>query len=240
MTCAQLGYKCGLTSAQIGQKSNSELPPNSGGGVPAFYSQLGNNFAHILWALQISKQCKPVQVHLFTKIPPEEKFSQIACWGSIPNPLWTPPAVSAAHSFWILLLTDFCAICIEVQFSINEKMKIWEKLYLIIYVMCGNSLPDKLLGSLVGTPPTSNESGNARYNFIPSWLKNFVPTWHKVKNVGNRKSENHFDIIYVEVEGLSFMLADELDKRQCFYFLKINFVPSWDEVLRCNLHQSNT
>ena len=34
------------------------------------------------------------------------------------------------------------------------------------------------------------------------------------------------------------MLVDELDKRQCFYFLKINFVPSWDEVLRCNLHQS--
>lgn len=26
------------------------------------------------------------------------------------------------------------------------------------------------------------------YNFIPSWLKNFVPTWHKVKNVGNRKT----------------------------------------------------
>ena len=31
---------------QIGQKSNSELPPNSGGGVPAFYSQLGNT---LLW-----------------------------------------------------------------------------------------------------------------------------------------------------------------------------------------------
>ena len=41
-----------------------------------------------------------------------------------------------------------------------------------------------------------------------------------------------------EVEGMSLMLADELDTGQCFYFLKINFVPSWDEVLRCNLHQS--
>ena len=48
ITCAQVGNKCGLTSALIGQKSNSELPPNSGGGVTAFYSQLGNNFAHIL------------------------------------------------------------------------------------------------------------------------------------------------------------------------------------------------
>ena len=143
------------TSAQFGRRCIS------------FYSQLGNNFAHVLYALQIGKQCKPVQVHLFTKIPPEEKFSQIACWGSIPNPLWTPPAVSAAHSFWILLLTDFCAICIEVQFSINEKMKTWEKLSLIIYMICGNPLPNKLSGSLVGNSPTSNESGNARIPLHP-------------------------------------------------------------------------
>ena len=155
ITCAQVGNKCGLTSAQFGRRCIS------------FYSQLGNNFAHVLYALQIGKQCKPVQVHLFTKIPPEEKFSQIACWGSIPNPLWTPPAVSAAHSFWILLLTDFCAICIEVQFSINEKMKTWEKLSLIIYVICGNPLPNKLSGSLVGNSPTSNESGNARIPLHP-------------------------------------------------------------------------
>ena len=51
------------TSAQFGRRCIS------------FYSQLGNNFAHVLYALQIGKQCKPVQVHLFTKIPPEEKFS---------------------------------------------------------------------------------------------------------------------------------------------------------------------
>ena len=87
ITCAQVGNKCGLTSALIGQKSDLKLPPNSGEDVSVFYSQLGNNFARILKALQIGKQCKPVQVHLFTKIPSEEKFSQIACWGSIPNPL---------------------------------------------------------------------------------------------------------------------------------------------------------
>ena len=69
ITCAQVGNKCGLTSALIGQKSALELPPNSGGGVPAFYSQLGNNFAHILWALQIGKQCKPVQVYSFSWFP---------------------------------------------------------------------------------------------------------------------------------------------------------------------------
>nr|DAF02223.1 MAG TPA: hypothetical protein [Caudoviricetes sp.] len=37
---------------------------------------------------------------------------------------------------------------------------------------------------------------------------------------------------------MSLMLADGLDTGQCFYFLKINFVPSWDEVLRCNMYQS--
>ena len=46
-------------------------------------------------------------------------------------------------------------------------MKTWEKLSLIIYVMCGNSLPDNLSGSLVGNPLTSNESGNARIQFHP-------------------------------------------------------------------------
>ena len=46
-------------------------------------------------------------------------------------------------------------------------MKTWEKLSLIIYVMCGNPLPDKLSGSLVGNSPTSNESGNARIQLHP-------------------------------------------------------------------------
>lgn len=46
-------------------------------------------------------------------------------------------------------------------------MNTWEKLSLIIYVMCGNPLPDKLSGSLVGNSPTSNESGNARIQLHP-------------------------------------------------------------------------
>ena len=131
ITCAQLWYKCGLTSALIGQKSATVLPPNLGGGVSLFYSQLGNNFTHILWTLQI---CKPVQVYKFASsgnrirfplftITLRAIFANLACWVNTPNPLWTPPAVSAAHSFWILLLTDFCTICIEVQFPINEKWK---------------------------------------------------------------------------------------------------------------------
>ena len=41
ITCAQVGNKCGLTSALIGQKSALELPPNSGGGASAFITNLG-------------------------------------------------------------------------------------------------------------------------------------------------------------------------------------------------------
>ena len=83
------------TSAQFGRRCIS------------FYSQLGNNFAHV-YALQIGKQCKPVQVHLFTKIPPEEKFSQIACWGKHPqSPLNATCGVSCAFilntfTYWLL------------------------------------------------------------------------------------------------------------------------------------------
>lgn len=51
---AEVGFG---TSAQFGRRCIS------------FYSQLGNNFAHILWALQIGKQCKPVQVYSFSWFP---------------------------------------------------------------------------------------------------------------------------------------------------------------------------
>lgn len=46
-------------------------------------------------------------------------------------------------------------------------MKKRENSSLIIYVMCGNSLPNKLSGRLVGNSPTSNESGNARIQLHP-------------------------------------------------------------------------
>ena len=50
-----------------------------------------------------------------------------------------------------------------------------------------STFPNILSGSLVGNSPTSNKSGNARIQLHPKLGENFVPTWHKVKNVGNRK-----------------------------------------------------
>jgi len=67
-------------------------------------------------------------------------------------------------------------------------MKTWEKLSLIIYVMYGNPLfPTNCREALWATRPQVTKVAMLGYNFIPSWVKNFVPTWHKVKNVGNRK-----------------------------------------------------
>ena len=134
ITYAQLWYKCGLTScsnwAEVGYGTSTQF----GRRRVAFLFPAWNNFTHILWTLQIGKQCKPVQVYKFASsgnrirfplftITLRAIFANLACWVNTPNPLWTPPAVSAAHSFWILLLTDFCTICIEVQFPINEKWK---------------------------------------------------------------------------------------------------------------------
>lgn len=49
----------------------------------------------------------------------------------------------------------------------KRKMKTWEKLSLIIFVMRDNPLLDKLSGSLVGNSPTSNESANGRIQLHP-------------------------------------------------------------------------
>ena len=143
------------------------------------------------------KLASSVNLYRFTylrRFPQRRNFRKLLVGGSIPNPLWTPPAVSAAHSFWILLLTDFCAICIEVQFSINEKMKTWEKFPLIIYVMYGNPLPNNLSGSLVGNSPTSNKSANGWIQLHPNlgWTTSCqLGTKLKIKETEKRKSLRH-------------------------------------------------
>ena len=124
----------------------------------------------------------------------EESGTAFPCLPSCFRIFWTPPVVSAAHSFWILLLTDFCAICIEVQFSINEKMKTWEKFPLIIYVMYGNPLPNNLSGSLVGNSPTSNKSANGWIQLHPNlgWTTSCqLDTKLKMQETEKRKSLRH-------------------------------------------------
>lgn len=71
---------------------------------------------------QIGKQCKPVQVHSFSRISLQVILRKFACWGSVPNPLWTPSSMSAARSFW-----PFHNLYAEHKYHIgyNEKEKTW-------------------------------------------------------------------------------------------------------------------
>lgn len=126
ITCAQVGNKYELTSALIGQKSDLKLPPNSGEDVSVFISNLGIILPVYYRCYKLASSVNLYRFTYLRRFPQRRNFRKLLVGGSIPNPLWTPPAVSAAHSFWILLLTDFCAICIEVQFSINEKWKTGE------------------------------------------------------------------------------------------------------------------
>ena len=76
----------------------------------------------------------------------------------------------------------------------KRKMKTWEKLYLIIFVMCGNPLPDKLSGSLVGNSPTSNKSANGWIQLHPNlgWTTSCqLGTKLKIKETEKRKSLRH-------------------------------------------------
>ena len=107
ITCVQVGNKYELTSALIGQKSDLKLSPNSGEDVSVFYSQLGNNFAHILWALQIGKQCKPVQVYSFSWFPLWVNLRKLLVGVASPIPferhLWCRLRI---HSEYFYLLTS--------------------------------------------------------------------------------------------------------------------------------------
>lgn len=122
ITCAQVGNKYGLTSALIGQKSESEPSSNLCGDVSIFIPDSGIILPVYYRRYKLASSGNRIRFPLFT-ITLREIFANLACWVNTPNPLWTTPTVSAAHSFWILLLSDFYAICIEVQFPINEKWK---------------------------------------------------------------------------------------------------------------------
>lgn len=50
----------------------------------------------------------------------------------------------------------------------KRKMKMQDKLSLIIFVMHDNPLPDNLSGSLVGNSPTSNKSANGWIQLHPN------------------------------------------------------------------------
>ena len=74
----------------------------------------------------------------------------------------------------------------------NENMKTWKHgrscHWLFMWCMAIH-FPTNCRETLWATRPQVTKVAMLGYNFIPSWVKNFVPTWHKVKNVGNRKTK---------------------------------------------------
>ena len=69
----------------------------------SFYSQLGNNFAHILWASQIGKQCKPVQIHSFSRFSLWANLRKLLVGEASPSPFEHHHSMMATRSFWTFL-----------------------------------------------------------------------------------------------------------------------------------------
>ena len=188
ITCAQVGNKCRLTSALIGQKSESELSPNLCGDVSVFIPNLGIILPAYYRRYKLASSVNLYRFTHFLDFPSGSIFVNCLLGKHPQSPLNATYGVGCAFilntfTYWLLRNLHRSSIFHKRK---NEHGRSCTWLFM---VMCGNSLPDKLLGSLVGTPPTSNESGNARIQLHPKLGENFVPTWHKVKNVGNRKKK---------------------------------------------------
>jgi len=188
--------------------------------------------------LQIRKQWKPDPFPAFHDFPSGNlcKFSLL---GEHPqSPLNATCGVGCA---FILNAFTYGLLRNLHRSSISHKRKKWKhgKSCPWLFMWCvAIHFPTNCRGVLWATRPQVTKMPMVGYNFIPSWDEklraNLAQRWKRRK----QKNENHFDIICVEVESLGFMLVDRLATRQLRYFLKINFVPNWDEVLRCSLHQS--
>ena len=120
ITCAQVGNKCGLTSALIGQKSESELSPNLCEDVSVFIPNLG-----IILPVynRRYKLASSVNLYRFTI------FANPLVGATSPIPFEHHLSMMAARSFWAfprvqllanlsrsnMIKNNFCATCAEVK-----------------------------------------------------------------------------------------------------------------------------
>ena len=100
ITCAQVGNKYELTSALIGQKSDSELTPNLGGGLSVFIPNLGIILPVYYRRYKLASSVNLYRFTHFLDFPLRCNLRKFACWGSIPNSLWTVSAIPATRSYW--------------------------------------------------------------------------------------------------------------------------------------------
>ena len=155
-----------MTSALIGQKSALELPPNSGGGVSVFIPNLGIILPVYYRRYKLASSVNLYRFTHFLDFPSGSIFVNCLLGKHPQSPLNATCAVGCAFilntfTYWLLRNLHRSSI------PYKRKMKTWEKLSLIIFVMRDNPLLDKLSGSLVGNSPTSNESANGRIQLHP-------------------------------------------------------------------------
>ena len=167
ITCAQVGNKCGLTSALIGQKSESELSPNLCGDVSVFIPNLGIILPAYHRRYKLASSVNLYRFTHFLDLPSGSIFVNCLLGKHPQSPLnatWGDGYAFILNTFTYWLLRNLH------RSSIFHKRKNENMGEVVSDYLCDvwqSTFPNILSGSLVGNSPTSNKSGNARIQLHP-------------------------------------------------------------------------
>ena len=167
ITCAQVGNKCGLTSALIGQKSESELSPNLCGDVSVFIPNLGIILPAYHRRYKLASSVNLYRFTHFLDLPSGSIFVNCLLGKHPQSPLNATYGVGCAFilntfTYWLLRNLH--------RSSIFHKRKNENMGEVVSDYLCDvwqSTFPNILSGSLVGNSPTSNKSGNTRIQLHP-------------------------------------------------------------------------
>ena len=167
ITCAQVGNKCGLTSALIGQKSESELSPNLCGDVSVFIPNLGIILPAYHRRYKLASSVNLYRFTHFLDLPSGSIFVNCLLGKHPQSPLNATCGVGCAFilntfTYWLLRNLH--------RSSIFHKRKNENMGEVVSDYLCDvwqSTFPNILSGSLVGNSPTSNKSGNTRIQLHP-------------------------------------------------------------------------
>ena len=167
ITCAQVGNKCGLTSALIGQKSESELSPNLCGDVSVFIPNLGIILPAYYRRYKLASSVNLYRFTHFLDFPSGSIFVNCLLGKHPQSPLNATYGVGCAFilntfTYWLLRNLH--------RSSIFHKRKNENMGEVVSDYLCDvwqSTFPNILSGSLVGNSPTSNKSGNTRIQLHP-------------------------------------------------------------------------
>ena len=181
ITCAQVGNKCGLTSALIGQKSESELSPNLCGDVSVFIPNLGIILPAYYRRYKLASSVNLYRFTHFLDFPSGSIFVNCLLGKHPQSPLNATCGVGCAFilntfTYWLLrnlhrssifhkrknentgeVVPDYLWWCVAIHFPTNCWEVLWAPRQQVTKVA--------MLG----------------YNFIPSWVKTSCQLGTKLK-----------------------------------------------------------